>query len=141
LGFLWEYVYYRIFELSTLSDWEYVSLVANYNNAGQVDEAKALKDRGYTEAQVKYALRGKGTSSFKSLDVVFHDNTNIKYPLFGYAYTLYQQYKQGNLPYPGSVTEQPAKILEIFDVISQLEFENETRMRKKMEKEQNRGKS
>lgn len=45
-------------------------------------------------------------------------------------------YKKGTMPFPGSVVEQPAKIIEIFDVLTQLEQESEEKMRKKLEKEQ-----
>lgn len=141
MGFLWEYIYYRIFEISTLSDWDYVCIVGNYNNAGHVDEEQKLRDRGYSEQQVKYAMKGKGASSFKSLDVVFHIDNKLKYPYFGYIYTLYNQYKQGVLPFPGSMSEQPAKIIEIFDVLQQLELEQEEKTRKKLEKESKRGKN
>lgn len=45
--------------------------------------------------------------------------------------TLYRQYESGVLPYPGSLMEQPNKILEVFDVI-------EHHKRAKMEEEAER---
>ena len=125
-----------------MSDWEYVSLVGNYNNLGQDDEEQALRDRGFSEQQIKYTLKDKPGSSFKSLNVVFHTKNNLKYPYFSYALTLYNQYKRGCLPYPGSVSEQPAKIMEIFSVFEQLELEQEEKARKQIEREnKKRGKS
>lgn len=138
MGFLWEYVYYRIVDLSSLSDYEYVSIVSNYNNVDQTDEEQALKDRGYSENQIKHVLKNKQGSSFKSLNVVFHNSKKINYPYFTYIITLFNQYKLGVLPFNGCLVDQPAKIIEIFDLLYQLQFEHEDKTRKKLEKENNK---
>jgi hypothetical protein len=73
---------------------------------------------------------------------VFHRKNNFKYPYFSYVLNLYSQYKKGSLPFPGSVSEQPAKIIEIFNVLEQLELEQQEKQRKAVEKEQKkRGKN
>lgn len=128
--------------VSTLTDFEYVSIVSNYNNLGQDDEEQALRDRGYSENQIKHALKDKQGSSFKSLNVVFHNPTKVKYPYFSYIITLFNQYKNGVMPFDGCMVDQPAKIIEIFDVLYQLQHEQEEKTRKQLEKEQKkRGKN
>lgn len=122
-------------EISTVTDLEYIHIVGNYNNADKQDEEQALRDRGYSEDRIRFMLKGKKGSSFKSLDVVFHDKNNLKYPYFSYVYTAYLNYERGILPYPGSLSEQPAKIMDIFSVLGALKFESEEKMRKKVEKE------
>ena len=125
-----------------MSDFEYVSIIANYNNIDEDDEETTLRNRGYSEAQIKHILKDTPGSSFKSLNVIFHTKNKLKYPYFSYIVNLYVNYKKGALPYPGSVSQQPAKIMEIFDVLSQLEYESEEKMRKKVEKERKKcGKS
>lgn len=130
-------MYYRIFDLSTLSDFEYVSIVGNYNNLDENDEEQVLRDRGFSEDQIRYTLKDKQGTSFKSLNVVFHEKNKLKYPYFSYIITLFNQYKNGTLPFTGSLVEQPAKIIEIFDVLYQLQYEQEENSRKKHEKERN----
>ena len=49
-------------------------------------------------------------------------------PFFSYLLTLYEKYKQGTLPFPGSMSEQPAQIVEIFQVFDQLDFEKQEKI-------------
>ncbi len=44
-------------------------------------------------------------------------------------------FQKGLLPFAGSLTDQPSKIMEIFDVLNQLKYESEENMRKSAEKE------
>lgn len=101
-----------------------------------------MRDRGYSEQQIKHALKGKQGNSFKSLNVVFHGANNLKYDYFTYVLNLYNQYKRGCLPFSGPVSQQPAKIIEIFNVLEQLELEQQDKQRTALEKEQKkRGKN
>lgn len=122
--------------MSTLSDFEYVSIIANYNNVDDNDEEQALRDRGFNENQIRHALKDKQGTSFKSLNVSFHTNIKLKYEYFTYILTLFDLYKKGTMPYPGAMVDQPAKIIEIFQVLTQLQYEKEEETRKKIEKEQ-----
>lgn len=49
---------------------------------------------------------------------------------FGFLMSLFDQYEKGFLPYKGSITEQPNKIMDVFNLISQLKLELENKMRK-----------
>jgi hypothetical protein len=75
--------------------------------------------------------------SLKTLNVTFTDTPKLKYPLFGYVSTLYLNYKKGTLPYQGSLSEQPAKVIEIFNTLDQLAQEAQVREQKKKEKDNN----
>lgn len=63
----------------------------------------------------------------------------FEYPYFDYVSTLFYKYKEnGMLPFPGSLSEQPAKIIEIFEVLSQLDFERQQKLVKEQQREQAR---
>lgn len=129
-------------QISSITDLEYICIVGNFNNADSKDEEQALRDRGYSEERIRYLLKDQKGSSFKSLDVVFHAKNNLKYPYFTYTYTAFLNYQRGVLPYPGSLSEQPGKIMDIFNVFQALKYEADDKMRKKVEKEsKKRGKS
>ena len=81
-------------------------------------------------------LGKKDTQRVKSLDVEFDKHNLLKYPWFNYSLVTYQAYQKGILPYPGSLSEQPAKIMEIMSTLQQLELEAQEAARKKIEKEQ-----
>jgi hypothetical protein len=136
-------VYYKINEISSLSTFEYISLIGHYNKLTldkKVDPR--LLSRGYTKEaleQMKDKM-GKLPSEIISLDVHFKsgiDNYSIEY--FGYVMTLFDAYqKNGILPYSGSLSEQPNKIIEIFQVIDQLKFELEQKTREQQQRETTR---
>lgn len=113
-------------------------LISNYNNVGEDDQEQVLRDRGYTEEQIRFTLKDTAGTSFKSLNVRFDEKSKLKYAYFSYVINLYTNYQKGILPYKGSLVEQPTKIIEIFQVLDQLKFESEEKMRKKREKENNK---
>ncbi len=57
---------------------------------------------------------------------------NFKSDLINHALFLFENYERGVLPFPGSVSEQPAQIIEIFGVFQALKFEIEAAERKKL---------
>lgn len=59
---------------------------------------------------------------------------NFIYPDFNYFSMLYGQYEKGNLPYPGSMSEQPNKVIEIFNVLDLLNIERQEKLHKEHEK-------
>lgn len=128
---LFEYMYYRIMSESGLSDWEYVSLVGHYN--GLNEQKQVLKDRGYSDAILKHLRKQKSVLT-ESLNVRF-ETDGIVYPYFNYVITLYFAYKNnGILPFPGSMVDQPAKIIEIFNVLDALTDEAKQRAAKEQER-------
>ena len=54
-----------------------------------------------------------------------------------YVIQLYRKYQDGILPYPGSLTEQPAKVMEAFSVID--DYNNTKLLNEKKKKDLHRG--
>jgi len=62
-----------------------------------------------------------------------------EYYHFNFAMTTYHAFnKSGTLPFPGSVSEQPGQIMDIFDTIFELDMEREEDSRRKAEKDRKR---
>jgi hypothetical protein len=117
--------------LSTLSDFEFASLVAHYNSISNKDKyevSSAVKSRGYSP-EVLAKTKSKFAEKFNSVESCGIRFTkpfgNIEFENFDYFLTLFQQFERGHLPYPGSVSEQPAKVIEIFSVLKLLQLERE----------------
>lgn len=128
---LYEYLYIKIMQESGISDYEYVCLIGHYN--GLNEKKEELKTRGYSEAILKY-LKTQKSTNVESLNVRFTTD-GIEYPYFNYVITLYFAFKNnGILPFNGCFVEQPAKIIEIFNVLDALLDES----KKKAQKEQDR---
>lgn len=55
------------------------------------------------------------------------DLTEFKFPLMYYLLILTENYERGLLPFPGTVTEQPAQIMEILNHMLnvKMSFKNE----------------
>lgn len=127
-------------ELSSLSYRDMVSIVAQYNTiysgSKSVDDA-VLLDRGYTADQIA-AMRKQSPQTFtpvESCGLKFKsDFSKVKYEHFHYLMNLYQMYEKGCLPFPGSVSEQPAQIIEMFNIIQLLELERRNREAKEQHK-------
>jgi hypothetical protein len=125
--------------ISSLTSYEYVNLVGHYNKLTtkkRVDPR--LLARGYSEEALKMLQEKMGSSNheFISLDLHFKgDLDNWEYPHFNYVITLFDAYdRHGTLPYHGPQADQPAKIIEIFQVLDQLK----TEQRQKMQEDHNR---
>lgn len=60
-----------------------------------------------------------------------------EYPYFNYLMTLFDQYyKHGTLPYRGSHNEQPAQVIELFEIMEQLSQERDQKLRREQEAQQ-----
>jgi hypothetical protein len=101
-----------------------------------------LLSRGYTQEaleQMKLKM-AKLPSEIISLDLHFKrgiEDISIEY--FGYVVTLFDLYhRHGVMPYPGSFSEQPAKIVEIFQVLDALRSEREQKLHEEQQREASR---
>jgi hypothetical protein len=122
-------------EYSSLTTYEYISIIANYNRISKSDTEQKLIDRGFTPAQIKAALKDKSFKQATSLNVTFTEANNWPLSEFGFYLSLHQAYQHGTPPFPGSPIEQPAKIMEVFNVLDSLQAEAEQRARKQANKE------
>jgi len=116
---------------SGLSDYESAAIIGHYN--GLSEKKKDLKVRGYSDDMLKHIKKQKKTL-VESLGVRFNED-GIAYPYFNYAVTLYFAYKNsGVLPFAGSLVDQPAKIIEIFNLLDALSDEAQKRAAKEQER-------
>lgn len=128
--------------VSGISERDYALLLGHYaritnNNSISPD----VYDRGYTEEQLrvleqKHVERLKGTV-VRILNLEFSGSLEqFDYPNFDYVMTLFSAYdRQGILPFQGSLAEQPAQIIDIFSILTQIQFETQVRSRKEYEAE------
>ena len=120
---MWQYLIYRIKELSSLTYFEYIHLVGHYNKLlykEQIDPQLLL--RGFSEEQIKQMMDHKRTTvnELVSCNLHFKSVVDWEYDHFDYVLTLFNQYnKHGTLPFPGSHVDQPAKIIELFEVVDE----------------------
>ena len=79
---------------------------------------------------------GKGCfdAGIKSYDIAFLNFKicpgNLYNSYINYIWELFTHYQNNLLPYSGNIGQQPAKIIEIFDVIQGLVSEYENRLKK-----------
>ena len=130
---LFEYIYYKIMAESSLSDWEFASLVGHYNGLNEKKQ-EALQQRGYSPAMIAH-IKKKKTPSIESLNLKFSTEGGIVYPYFNYVVTLYFAYnKNGILPFEGCMADQPSKIIEIFNTLDALSDEAQVKAAKEQER-------
>lgn len=86
------------------------------------------------------AKMGKKPTEFISLNVLFKtriDELSVDY--FNYVIAAFDVYdRHGVLPYPGSLSEQPNKIIEIFNVLSSLKQERDQKILEEQQRQQKR---
>jgi hypothetical protein len=133
------WIYGRILDLASLSDYEFVSIVAHSNdlqNGPGTKVSGATKNRGYSPEVLAHATK-KFEENFRpvvSCNLRFTKPfDHLKYPPMNYVLTLFENYERGLLPFPGSVTEQPAQIMEVFSVLASIKREVEIKASEKSE--------
>lgn len=90
-------------------------------------------------AQIAVALKeeAKFDTSETHLDLSFSDEFTPDFSGFNYYISLYHPWSEnGVLPYPGSTSEQPAKIMEVFSILDKLKYEHEKAQQKELERKQ-----
>lgn len=89
-----------------------------------------LENRGYSPevlAEVQ-AKKAKQRNSVVSMNMKFTEHlSRYQYPLMAYVLALHEQFEKGVMPYPGSLSDQPAKIIEIFNLLSSLKYESKVK--------------
>lgn len=114
---------------------DFIRLVATYNDLTNGSKTKMdprLAAKGYTEAQLAHANKNfvATFSPVTSCGLRFTKPfAHLKFEPISYVLTLLENYERGCLPFPGSVSEQPSQIMELFSILSQLKHEAETRAR------------
>ncbi len=127
-------------DVSGLTNLEFVSLVAHYNslwddNLNYNEISDQVSTRGYSEAALEEVRKHNrlAFTSIKSCGLEFTRPFNhLRFDQLSYALLLLENYERGRLPFPGSVSEQPAQIMEIFSVISRVRQEREAKASEKL---------
>lgn len=123
----------QVEEISGLSTYDFICLVAHYNSISGKDDGDVSEDakkRGYTAEQLEHAKKRKAEkfSPVESCGLRFTKPFDqLKFGSLSYVLTLFESFERGSMPYPGSVSEQPAQILEIFSTLRQLKVEAHNR--------------
>lgn len=128
---IWDYVAHKILELSSVSNEDFVNLVAHYTALinGEIDDEDELKQRGYSEEAISRMKKKKTSTSVKLLGLHFTKPLiKFKYNYLRYVLVLFDNYEKGNLPFPGSVAEQPSQVMDIFDIIQAIRQEAQNRV-------------
>jgi hypothetical protein len=124
--------------ISGLTNQEYVTLIGHYNQVGDKSLESQLISRNYTPEAIKRVLskhKSAPKTKVRSLNVEFQTDNPLNFEGFSYFYTLYRQYsKNGVMPFAGCMSDQPAKVIDIFEVFEQLEGEVETKQLKEINK-------
>lgn len=126
-----------------MSSYERASLIGNYH-ALSVKESidPSIKNRGYTAEQLKN-LENKTQVRRVSINScnlsITGDLKQFNEPNLGYYLEAFYAYdNHGVLPFSGSFSEQPSKMLDIIEILKQMQNEEETRIRKQIERDQKR---
>lgn len=143
LSIIWRYVTHEIMRISSLDEVEFVKIVATYNNAGNERTSELeLLERGYTREQLEQVRLSKKRQrvGIKSCGLYFtRDLSEFNCEKFNYYFLLFQNYERGNLPFEGTIADQPAQIIEIFNTFQMLRAEQEDKARKQLERQSKRG--
>lgn len=127
---------HRIHSISELNNEDYVNLVGHYNHAlagGRDEIDPTLLSRGYTPEVLAATKKKVSIAPITSCGLKFTKHlSHFKYPLFGYVLSLYENYERGQLPFDGSVSDQPAQVMDIFSVISNIRFEQQKKQLEKV---------
>lgn len=131
--------------ISTLSSYERACIVGNYQFLGAQDTIDPkIKSMGYSPEQLamleKKTITKQYTANSCGLKLT-GDYKQFVEPSLGYYLEAFYAYdNQGVLPFPGSFTEQPSKILDIFEILKQMQSEEENKIRQQIERNQKRAK-
>lgn len=67
--------------------------------------------------------------------------SNFKHPYLGYILLLLENYEKGLLPFPGTISDQPAQVIEMFSLIQNLKIEHQNKLNKQSEQNGRRNKN
>lgn len=128
-------------QISGLSEYDRACLVAKYNSLYKRETIDPKLFENRTEAEIKYLRKTMGTTKHISCGLEFTKDFKEypEYPHFNFAIMSSHLYdKAGTLPFPGSLSEQPAQMMEILETLFELDSEREADLRAKAESKKGR---
>lgn len=128
-------------DISSVSNFDYINIIGHYNKITEVKKTDPrLLTRGYTEEQIKAMQNHSRSAIHEVISMNLHFKCNLDqfdYPLFNYVLTLWEAYDtHGVLPFEGSLVDQPAYILEVFQILTSLKIEREKKLYDEQRREQ-----
>ena len=136
----WQYVVHVIESVSSLPFVEQVKFIGHFHDLSNNKSVSAdeLRAKGYSDQAIE-VFKKKERDSFpglESLGIKFSKPLNsFRSDILSLAFTLYDGYEKGILPFSGSLAEQPSQIMEIFGLIQALRHEQEQKNFKKLQNE------
>lgn len=87
-----------------------------------------LTNRGYSQQQIESVLKSKTNSTISSGLKFTKPTWHFEYSKLSYVLNLFENYERGVLPFNGSVSEQPAQIIEIFNLLASLKQDQKRKL-------------
>lgn len=136
-------------ECSSLNLVEVTTLKANFEYVYRLRCDQLIREhvaKGYTKEIAERTVRGEnGCNKINDEPIYIIDNLefytcpcNFKNRKFGFFSTAVSAYEKGILPFPGSLSEQPAKAMEALILLSNLKEEFKLELQTKQRDKNNR---
>jgi hypothetical protein len=115
--------------IQLLANWEYLKRAKQYSCKEQTlspERTEAFKNRNGCGFRITNKPRQTlGVINYHSCFCDhLHDN-------FGHLLYLHENFNKGILPFPGSLSDQPNHVIEIFRVLDRLKFDHEKEQNEK----------
>jgi hypothetical protein len=155
---VWDYVYNYIMNISGMTNYDYCKIIATwfysveerFNCNIQKDKMSQYPDfeKRIEQLEIRNGCNAisdisgvvekfTGTARYKCEDVAFYRCfCNFVDQSAMFVLNLFFQYEKGFLPFPGTVSDQPAKIMELFAVLTYLKAERQKELEEKAQKKQ-----
>lgn len=124
-----------------MSEYDKACLVAKYNSLYKRETINPKIFENRTEEEIKYLRKTMGVTKQLSCGLEFTKDFK-EYPEYNHfnfvmmSSHLYN--KAGTLPFPGSLSQQPAQMMEILETVFELDSERESDLRAKAESKKGR---
>jgi len=138
------YLYLNCLNISTLSSYDRACLVAKYNSLYRREtiDPKMFKNR--SEEDIKYLRKTMSGTVQQSCNLAFTKEFKEypEYDHFNFAMMAGNIFnKAGALPFPGSLSEQPAQMVDILETLFELDTEREQDAQRKAQKDREKDKN
>lgn len=132
-------------DLSTLSTFEMANLIGAYYKLGSKPRIDPhLLARGYTPEQIaaldKSIITKQNNINCCGIKIT-GDLDQFNEPSLNFYLPAFHSFdEKGINPFPGSYSEQPSKIIDIFDILAQIKLDETQKIQREHEREMNRKK-
>lgn len=91
-----------------------------------------------SDVAIKKAMKSESFKPIKSLNITFIEPISLCCTEWNYYNAIYSAYLNGHLPFSGSYTQQPAKIIDVIQTFDALYSETNQKQMDKQKKEMER---